>query len=358
MRILSRYLALRFLGLFVVILCVSTLAIIIVEMLLNFDEMVKPESSLASVATYLFLRIPSYYLRDLVPITVFAAVFFSLGLAAHWLEITAAKAGGISTGRIALPVLLAASAIGCGSFLVNETLVIEATEGWKQQQRGGSQSISFQRGTFWYHRGHTIYNIASADPAEQTLLDVTIFELSPQGRLLRSIQADRVNIRNDPDWLFENARIRRFDPEGRHRGPQFERLAKTVLAMDGSSGLALMDADATTLSLRDLRQYIAQREQAGDTVARERTLFHARMSEPATILALALLALPLGLRVESARSLARPAVYGVATVAAFFAVRNTTLTLASEAMLPAPAGAWSGLLVFMSLGLWQLHRAR
>lgn len=362
MRILSRYLTLRFLNLFVLILCISTLAIVIVEMLLNFDDMVENESSLKAVATYLVLRIPSYYLRDLLLISVFAAVFFSLGLAAHWLELTAAKAGGVSTGRIALPILVAAAGIGCVSFVVNETLVIAATEGWKQQLRGGSRSISFRRGTFWYHRGDTIYNIAAANPAEHTLSGVNVFELSPEGRLLRSIHADRANIEDDSSWQLENATIRHFGPAGDSERPDralsVERVARTALVLDESSGRALLDADTTSLSLLDLRQYVAQRQQSGDPADRERTLFHKRVSEPVTILALALLALPLALRVESALSLALPAVYGVATVAAFFALRNATITLASASVLPAPAGAWGGLLLFMSLAIWQLSRAR
>jgi LPS export ABC transporter permease LptG len=355
-RILSRYFALRFLGLFLAILFVSTLAIIVVEMLLNFDLMVGEDGSALGIATYFFLRIPSYYLRDLVPITTFAAAFFSIGLAAHWLELTAAKAGGVSSMRLAAPILLTAMLLGCATFIVNETLVIDATEGWSQQLRGGSRSLSFRRGRFWYHRGQTIYNIGSANRAESTLRDVTIYELSPRGRLLRSIQAEAANIEADPHWRLSNAVIRRFDPERDDLPPQLERVAHTTIALDQTSGEALLDADASTLSLPELRIYVSRQQAAGEDVARERTLLHARLSEPLGVVLFALLALPIGLRVERTRSLAGPAVYGVATVAAFFAVKSTALTLASESVIPAAAGAWTPLLAFALLGAWQLKR--
>jgi len=117
-----------------------------------------------------------------------------------------------------------------------------------------------------------------------------------------------------------------------------------------------MNADASTLPLRDLSRYILERARNGDAAPRERTLYHARLSEPVTILVFALMALPLAVRVQKTRSLAQPAVIGVATVAAFFALRNTALTLASQGVLPAALGAWSVLLLFALLGSWQLLR--
>jgi lipopolysaccharide export system permease protein len=357
-RILSRYFALRFLGLFLAILFVSTLSIVVVEMLLNFDLMTGDEAGPLGILTYFFLRIPSYYLRDLVPIATFAAAFFALGLAAHWLELTASKAGGVSTLRILAPILLAAVALGCVTFIANETVVVEATRGWNRELAGGNRTISFRRGRFWYHRGQTIYKIGSANRAEHTLRDVTIYELSPKGRLLRSVHARAAHIEDDPEWDLEEATIRRFDPASPERPPQFERVAHTSISLKQSSGDALLDADAGGLSLPDLAVYIDRQQGAGEDVGREQALFHARLSDPVTVLVFALLALPLALRVESTRSLATPAVYGVATVAAFFAVKNTALTLASESVIPAAAGAWAPLGAFGLLGLWQIRRER
>jgi lipopolysaccharide export LptBFGC system permease protein LptF len=83
-RILSRYFVVRFTSLFAAILFASTLTIVIVEMLLNLDDMLRTQQGLVGVLQYLFLRIPSYYLRDLLPISAFAASFFTLAAAARW----------------------------------------------------------------------------------------------------------------------------------------------------------------------------------------------------------------------------------------------------------------------------------
>ena len=59
MRILTRYLIARFLGTFAAFLVVSTLTIIVVEMMLNLGDMLRDDSGLRGVSSYLFLRIPS-----------------------------------------------------------------------------------------------------------------------------------------------------------------------------------------------------------------------------------------------------------------------------------------------------------
>ncbi len=102
MRILSRYFLASYLTLFVSILVSATLAIMVIEMMLNFDDILDHQKGVKGVATYLFLRVPAYYLRDLLPVSSFAAVFFALGLPARAHEITAIKTGGISP-RGALP---------------------------------------------------------------------------------------------------------------------------------------------------------------------------------------------------------------------------------------------------------------
>jgi len=102
-RTLSRHFLASYLKLFVTILFASMIAIAIVEMLLNFDQVLDDHTGLAGVASYLFLRLPAYYFRDLIPVTSFAAAFFCIGLAARSREVMAAKTGGVPPRPTAHP---------------------------------------------------------------------------------------------------------------------------------------------------------------------------------------------------------------------------------------------------------------
>ena len=75
MRILSRCLVESFLLLFIAILASSILTIAIVELMLKPDDIVDRYPGFAGIVRYMTLRIPSYYLSDLIPIVAFAAAF-------------------------------------------------------------------------------------------------------------------------------------------------------------------------------------------------------------------------------------------------------------------------------------------
>ena len=355
MRILSRYFVARFLGLFVATLFASTLVIVIVEMLLNLDDMLKGQSGLAGALGYLFFRIPSYYLRDLIPIATFAAAFFSLGLGASWRETIACKAGGISPHRVAIPILGAACALSVGTLVLNETLVIHSIRE-RSHQQGGVESIAFRRDAFWYHRGKTIYNIGAADPATRSLLQVEVFELSESGRILRRVQAPRVQIGAENRWLFENATIRDFDPQHADAAPRVSQVDQVWMEMSDSGESALLAANASTLSLRNLWQFIQTQLRQGEPVQRMQVALHTRLTDPASVLLFTLLALPLGLRVEQTRSLSLPACFGVAVIAAFYTLHNTGATLAKEGIAPAGLTLWATPILFTCGGLWALYR--
>jgi LPS export ABC transporter permease LptG len=355
-RILSRYFLASYLYLFVAILIGSVVAIMVVEMLLNFDEIVDKDDGFRSLLTYLFLRIPTEYLRDMIPVTSFAAAFFCLGLPARWREITAIKAGGIAPQRVAAPVLCAALLLSGLALIVNETAVLQATRAWNHRENAGA-TISFRRGSFWYHRGNTIYNVQEADRETKTLYGVSVYKLSPEGRLLQSIVAQQVEVAEDRRWRFVGALVRKFDPSAIDGAPGIERLDEAVLDVADERDLALLAASAGTLSLPDLREYIEARARQGRSATRHREMFHARLADPLSVLLFALIAVPLGLAVERTRSLAVSALYGIAIIAVFYTIRTAASLFAASGFAFAVLSPWITLSLFGSFGAWRYLRA-
>ena len=338
MRILSRYFLASYLNFFVAILFASMAAVTIVEILLNFDDILARQDGPRGVLTYLFLRIPSYYLRDLLPVTSFAAGFFCLGLPARAHEITAIKTGGISPRRTALPILAAAAVLSGVALAVNESIVLTASRQWNALRSPGEQ-ISFRQGSFWYHRGDAIYNVEEADRESRTLHGVSVFELSDQGRLLVSTRARTVEIGEDQRWKFVDATTRRFDPMDPEAPPQTETLPEHYRDFAVDRDLMLLEASARTLSLWNLMEYIAAREDGGRDSGRFRDLLHTRLAEPFTVLLFALLAVPLGLAVERTHSLAASALSGVILIAIFYAARTTMGMFAAGGFVGSPGSA-------------------
>ncbi len=360
MSILARYFVASYFRLFVATLAVSTLAIVVVEMLVNFDKIFGTRGfgdaaapAIWSVVSYLFLRIPSYYLRDLIPISSFSAAFLCMGLPARRSEITAARAGGISPRRLALPVLMAAMVVSGLSLAVNETLVQEATRRWSRLGIGGER-ITYRQGTFWYRRGDRIYNVAEADPDTRRLRGVRVFELDPGGRLLRAIRAGSVQVLAGERWEFSKPVVHSFRANRPDLGPRIELLPSLNLEVGSQRDLQLLSSQASGLGLADLFDAIAAKREAGRSVRRELALLQRRLSEPLACLLLALLAIPVGFGVERSRNLAVSALWGICWLAAFQATRVTGNLIVSATTPIATLLPWLTLALFSALGTRQL----
>src|SRR6185295_4221718 len=96
-------------------------------MMVNFEHAIDFGEGIAGVLSYLFLRLPSYYLQFLLPVGSFGASFLCLGLAARAREILAAKTTGIPPARLAAPVVATACFCSLVALVLNETVVLGAT---------------------------------------------------------------------------------------------------------------------------------------------------------------------------------------------------------------------------------------
>jgi lipopolysaccharide export system permease protein len=360
--ILARYFVASYFRLFAAALAVSTLAITVVEMLVNFDKIFSSHGlssttapALRSAVSYLFLRIPSYYLRDLIPISAFAAAFLCVGLPARRSEITAARAGGISPLRIAVPVLCAATVLSGVSLAVNETFVLDATQRWSQLGLSGAR-IAFRQGSFWYRRGDRIYNIWEADPDRQRLRGVRVYELDAGGRLLRAIRASSARIAEGGRWEFEKPVVHTFRAGRPDRGPRIELLPSLSLEIGNRKDAELLSAQRSSLGLRDLYESLTAKRAEGRSATRDSALLQRRLTEPLACLLFALLAIPAGFRVERTRNIAVSALVGIVWLGAYQFLRISGNLMLAPTTAAAVLAPWVVFGAFAALGTRQLLR--
>jgi lipopolysaccharide export system permease protein len=353
--VLSRHLLLRFVVAFVAVLAALVAIVAVVDVLADFGDIAKSAGGFGDALLLVALRIPREQLPLLIPIAAFAGAFLSIGTAARAHEIVGMKAGGVSPLAALAPVLVASAAISGVAFLLNETLAVRAHEAERRHAGGDGAELTFKRGSFWYHKGDTIYNVRDADPDARILRDVAIFELDQHGRLARSIHAHTATIGADGRWQLSDAVLRSFDPLDAAAPPLYERVARTEVPLPEET--LLFDAGVGELSIRELREYRDDREPGDTESERAQALLHERMSEPLASLLFVMLAVPLGLRVERTKSLAVPALQGVAAIFAFSMLRKYGATLATGGVTSAVATPWVILGAFLLYGAFELWRA-
>jgi lipopolysaccharide export system permease protein len=354
-RILSRYFLASYLGLFVLVLVFTLMLMTVIEMLVNFDEVVEHREAAGGALRYLLLRVPALYFRDVVPVASFIAAFLCLGLASRAREITAIKTGGVPPARVTVPIVVAASLLSLVALTANETILLGVTREFTRFEAPG-QGLAFRRGSFWYRRGDTFYNVQEADSEAREMRGVALYSLDPDGRLRETVTAERVSVVEDDRWILRNARIRRYDPEDPAASPTVEEVSEKPIEMAGND-LELLDAGGQTLSVPQLLDVIAIRTSENRPAHRYASMLHARLAQPATVLVFALLALPIGLTVERTRSLAISALLGIGLVAGFLTCWQVASLLGRSGFPAAVLGPWLVLVLFGALGTTLLLRS-
>jgi lipopolysaccharide export LptBFGC system permease protein LptF len=391
-RILSHYFIARFLGLFATALIATLILLATVELVLNLDDLssLSSASSLSSPSSqsshpealtstnaanrtdpesgspadhtgpsgeigvfhYLWLRLASYYLSDLLPIASFAAAFMAFAWAGRAMELVAIQAGGIRLVRVVIPILGAALILSLASVILHETVILRADQVWNTRFRGNDDEIDFGRQAFWHHKGRTITSITSADAATRTLFGVEIFERGVDGTIVRVVRTDRVHIDDHGVWQISGARVWTFDPEQPAKPPNLSEDVDIALDLDVVRGDALLGAEPSLLSLLDLARYLeVQQEMSPSNQRRLTNQFHERLSQPWLVLLFAFLALPFGLSVDRTGRLVRPALGAASVVGLFFFLRSAGITLAQEEIFPVGLAPW------LSMGLFAFGTA-
>lgn len=364
-RILSHYFVARFLGLFATVLIAALVVLATVELVLGLDEFAAFDSqsndsevgSPFAAFRFLSIRLASFYLPDLLPLASFIAVFITFAWAGRSMELVAIQAGGVRLRRIVGPVLVTALILSCATAVLHETLILRARQIWSSETKTSDDQPEFGRTAFWYHKGRTITNIASANPETRTMYGVEIFERSAAGTVVRVMRADRVQIAPDGVWHLEDARIWTFDPNQPIARPILEQSQSIALDLDAIGGDALLAADPGILPLPALARYLeAHPQETPSNLRRLANLYHERLSSPWLVLVFAWLALPFALRVDRSGHFAGPAATGFATLGVIFLVQSAGNTISRQALLPVGLIPWLAILVIVVGTAFALRR--
>jgi lipopolysaccharide export system permease protein len=354
---LWRYVGARFLSALVGSLVTLTLVLLVVDMLLNLDEILEAEQTLAGALRFLFTRTAALYLPYLIPVATFTGAFVCVGQAARAREVVAMKAGGISPLRAVIPVFVLAAVAAVLALLLSETVTVRASAALSALRGASRGDVSLRSGTIWYHTGRFIYNIRNPDPRSEQVGDIRVLERDEAGRLVRLIHARSAQRLEPRRWLFHDATVREFDPQEAALPPRIERAAELELELAEDRSPRLSTAELAGLPLWTLAAYVhAVRSDRGDP-GPAGELLHQRLTVPFLVLLFALIAVPLGLRVEQTRSLSLPALEGVIVLFLFLSLREYGTSLAPEAGLSAAAALWGIVGLFSGYGTWQLLRA-
>ncbi|MBF0170330.1 MAG: LPS export ABC transporter permease LptG [Nitrospinae bacterium] len=357
MKIIDRYILAEFFRIF--LLALATLAVFY-EMVVFLDMVgyfVKFGATADEIARYMIFKLPMAIFH-LTPICILLAALLTSATLSRHAEMTAMKGAGLSTFRIAAPVLIASAAVSGLMFLDSEYLfplsARETNRIYIEEIKGQARKSLFANEGFWYTGDDgAVWNIGHVDLARRRMSDLSIFRFDETGhRILRRATA-REGTMVDGAWVFSGYVERTFGHDGTFTEERWDK-KEVPLTLVESEDFNKVALDPEEMNLAQMNEYVNDLKAKGYDATRYQAEMHAKLAFPLISLVMPLIAFPMGIR--SSRSGGALVGVGFALVigALFWFLFSMGVAMGRAGRLPPEFSAYGAHLVFASWGLLML----
>lgn len=338
---LGRYFAGRFmvaaLGVFV--------SIFLLLVLVDYIEMVRRTSGLASasalmVAETSLFRVPQL-LEKLTPFCVLIGAMTCYLALSRQLELVVARAAGVSAWQFISPALVCAIVVGVFATTVYNPVSANLRELSKRMEAelfGGVSGGGLQDASgFWINQvtddGQAIINAARSEQQGVRLTGLTVFRFEPDSRFKERIEAREASL-EDGRWLFKG--VRRFTLDN----PPIEQ--ETLVLPTSLTPAQVQNSFSTpeTVSFWQLPGYIRSSESSGVATAGYRLQYHKLIAQPFLLAAMVMLAASVSLRFFRFGGVQKMVLSGVGSGFLLYVLSKVTEDLSKAELMNPIAAAW------------------
>ncbi|HZE81653.1 MAG TPA: LptF/LptG family permease, partial [Candidatus Polarisedimenticolia bacterium] len=277
------------------------------------SDIVRKKIPLLTQLEYLLNFVPSV-LYQVTPLAVLLTVLIMFGLMQKSNEITAMKATGVSIYRTVIPILIIATTLAGGLFVLDQWYLPYANkrvETLRNMIKGKPAQTYLRPDRKWIFgeskkrsdgtvENRKIYYYEAFDPDRNTFGSVSVFELNPRSfQMVKRVYAARARwAEHLQKWTFENGWQRSWS-NSQGADPQ-EDLRK----FDVSTFAELNEPptyfkkevlQSSEMNYDELQRYIYDLQQGGFDVVRLRVQLQKKLAFPLITLVMAVLAVPFAL---------------------------------------------------------------
>jgi lipopolysaccharide export system permease protein len=357
---LSRYIALRFLGLVGRVFLIFFGILMLIDMIEQLRRFSDAGVGMTTAATLSLLNVPETLYRILPLIVIMAAIAMFIGLARSS-ELVVVRAAGRSGLRFLMTPVAMALVVGGVTVALFNPLVAATSKAYDERRadlsQGSGSVLSVADTGLWLRQGsdegQTVIQAARANLDGTELYGVTFLGFDPVGLPATRIEADTARL---VDGAWELSGIKRWDltaanPELaalREDGPV--RLASDLTAERIRDSFGTPSA----IAFWDLPSYIADLERAGFSAQSYRLWFQMELAQPLLMMAMVLIAAGFTMRPARFGGTGRMVLYAMLAGFAIFFLRNFAQALGETGQIPIVVAAWSPPLAAILFSLGQL----
>jgi lipopolysaccharide export system permease protein len=351
--VVSRHVMRQFLGTFLLTLTAFVAIFVLVDFFDRLDGFLRHDAPVGSIVRSFVFKLP-LVVTQVTPAAVLVGGLVGLGLLARQNEFVALRSCGVSVWQVAAPLLVLATVISAGTFLWNETVVPYSARRWHaienlEIKKRGAATV-FTGREVWFHGRAGFYNIDRVSPRQQKLYGLSVYQLGPDFRPVRLVEADAA-LWEGGRWELSNARTLEFGSDGVREVPG---PPPNFVLPETLEDFRAVSVEPEELSYGMLRRQIKDLLRKGVDASESWVDLHLKLSLPAASFMMMLLAVPLAASGTRLTSLAASIGLGFAVGFGYFVLVAFSRALGQSGALPPVLAAWAANALFALVGSYYL----
>jgi LPS export ABC transporter permease LptG len=315
----------------------------------NVEKLLRHSASLSEIGWYYLSIVPKVFVM-ISPVGTMLAVLVVISLRMRGNELTAMFSGGVSLARVCIPILVGCALVSALSILCSEMLVPAANRQSREikrlRMRPGSVAAQFSGKRYWMRGEGGILSASLVDAASGSLHGFLYFEIDPEFRPVRRIEARRAGILPDGSWELHQGEERRLtDPPS---VTAFE--TRTYRIPETIAGFLDGETPPEEMTYSQLSGYVEELRRKGYEARRHETDLQAKIAYPLLNVLIAMLAIPFALRGPRLGGLWRSIGLGLLVGFACWVVLSTSLSMGKKGVFPPLLAAWLPGALFVGTG--------
>ncbi len=346
----------RFFPVFLIAIAFFVSILQLIDLFENITSFIDREVSFLQVFRVHALYLPKS-LHFALPMSLLFAGAFTLGTMYSKNELIAVFGSGVSLRSFVTPVIAVGLILSVGSFLFEEHVVIStitAKETLERELLNVSASRSASNVTRLGDAGRLLYHADFYNDETRTLSGVLLVERDEEGRIIRIVSA-RTTRWVGTHWEAQSARVfERTGEEFAERYAVAEALPQYTLSPEAFRRIG---RDIDQMRLDEAAAWIESQRAAGLPYRQDLTKYHERFSFSLTPLIVVMIATAVGGRFRK-NILLMSLLVALCVAVVYYVTQMVSGLLAYSGFMSPILGAWSGVVLFVVIGLALLRLSR
>lgn len=365
MKIVDTYLIREFLYTLIGVLFICAIILLVYNIIESYDEILQNKPGFYYTFSYFANSLP-FRLIEVLPLAVAISILFTVGTFAKNNEILALSFSGLSTVRIATPLLCAGAVISLLTIYFNEAVVPRCEERARYIEQAyikgkGEKIITKTKDIFVKGSGQRFYMMRGFDSRHNIMSQPTILDLNTTGSaLVHRIDADRGELASGEGskrlWLFFNATEWVYDARGRVKAMhKFEQPIEIPME-EGLEKFLSNPKRPEEMNFEELYNYVWILERRGESVNYYKTDLYLKIAFPFASLIIMVVGFACAVKAQTS-NIVMGFGLGVLFTIGYYALTAFCQAMGHNQVFTPFIAGWAPNMVFLLIGGYLLYKS-